>query len=171
MPVGKAAAKTKAKAKAKDATPHKEAHQPAADAVDAKPVAAATARTVVVDDAGSTGAPANAEVISTGIDHATHHDAPPERTEGAAAETTAAAATHGKPHAVLHAKRETVHAGVQAICVASRAATGRHRAGRFFTRDEVTIPLADLTDDQLKAIRADPYLVVTETVIHAPKES
>jgi hypothetical protein len=39
---------------------------------------------------------------------------------------------------------------------------GRWRAGRYFTAEATVIPLADLTDDEMVAIRLDPALTVTE---------
>lgn len=41
---------------------------------------------------------------------------------------------------------------------------GRWRAGRHFGPQPVTIPLTDLTDADIAALRADPALTVTEAV-------
>ncbi|MFN4126923.1 hypothetical protein [Pannonibacter indicus] len=41
---------------------------------------------------------------------------------------------------------------------------GRWRGGRHFGPQPVTIPLADLTGDEIAALRADPALTVEETV-------
>lgn len=38
----------------------------------------------------------------------------------------------------------------------------RYRAGRSFTREEVTLPLSHLDEDQLEALRNDRELVVTD---------
>lgn len=40
-------------------------------------------------------------------------------------------------------------------------AKGRWRAGRHFGPEPVSIPVADLTDDQLLALKGDPELIVS----------
>lgn len=41
------------------------------------------------------------------------------------------------------------------------------RAGLDFTNDVLTIAIADITDEQLEALRAEPMLVVEDTEIEA----
>lgn len=40
---------------------------------------------------------------------------------------------------------------------------GRRRAGRRFTPEPVSIPVADLEDGELEALRNDPLLIVSAT--------
>jgi hypothetical protein len=47
------------------------------------------------------------------------------------------------------------------IIVTSKAATGRRRAGMFFTRDETTILYGDLGEEQITALTRDAHLVVS----------
>lgn len=42
-------------------------------------------------------------------------------------------------------------------------AEGRRRIGRRFGPEPVTIPLDDLSDDEISALRADKRLIVSET--------
>lgn len=46
-----------------------------------------------------------------------------------------------------------------AISIFTRQTQGRWRAGRKFTVDPVTIPLADLSEAEIAALEADPLLV------------
>ena len=46
--------------------------------------------------------------------------------------------------------------------IAAIAAAGFFRAGRFFPKDGVTIPVTDLTEKDLERIRAEPNLRVEE---------
>lgn len=46
-------------------------------------------------------------------------------------------------------------------------AEGRRRAGHHFGADAVDVPLADLTEDQIVALQADPKLLVTITAVPA----
>ncbi len=56
--------------------------------------------------------------------------------------------------------------GAPGIAVTTDAKRGRWRAGREFPRGEtVTIALADLSEEQLDAIRNDPVLTVTAVTI------
>lgn len=48
------------------------------------------------------------------------------------------------------------------IVVKAKSAEGHWRAGRKFTIETTRIPLADLSEDHLAALRGDPELVVTE---------
>lgn len=50
------------------------------------------------------------------------------------------------------------------VVVKAKSDRGRWRASRHFTREETLIPLADLTADQLVALRSDPELVVATRV-------
>jgi hypothetical protein len=56
--------------------------------------------------------------------------------------------------------------GIPALVVSSRSPMGSfRRAGREWTRESITLPLSELTDDQVKALRNEPMLVVSDTVI------
>ena len=46
--------------------------------------------------------------------------------------------------------------------IAAIAAAGFFRAGRFFPKDGVTIPVTDLTETDLERIRAEPNLRIEE---------
>ncbi len=46
-------------------------------------------------------------------------------------------------------------------------ARGRWRAGRFFTPAPAILPLAELAEGQLEALKADPHLAVLEMEIAA----
>lgn len=46
------------------------------------------------------------------------------------------------------------------IVVASKSERGRRRAGLAFTREETVIAVADLTEEQIDALRGDPELIV-----------
>lgn len=50
------------------------------------------------------------------------------------------------------------------VVVKAKSATGRRRAGFQFTRDETVIALAELKDEQLASLRADPELIVATRV-------
>ena len=41
----------------------------------------------------------------------------------------------------------------------------RCRAGRIFSREAQDIPVGELTEDELAALRADPFLYVTESEV------
>ncbi len=56
----------------------------------------------------------------------------------------------------------------KALKIVSRPESFR-RAGYAFTGAATTIPLADLTDDQVAALRAEPQLVVVDTETDDPK--
>ncbi len=75
---------------------------------------------------------------------------PQDEKPGAAAEAAAATA----PKAASKAPPKT------GSIVVRGPAHGRWRADRHFTAKETTINLADLSDEQLKAIEADPVLSV-----------
>lgn len=47
------------------------------------------------------------------------------------------------------------------IVVTSKAERGRRRAGFAFTRDETSIPFADLSEQQIEALTGDAELVVS----------
>lgn len=56
------------------------------------------------------------------------------------------------------------------LVVRAKPERGRWRAGRFFTRGvEAVIPLSELTDDQVTAIKGDRELVVITRVPTGPK--
>lgn len=52
------------------------------------------------------------------------------------------------------------HSSGDVIVVKAKSARGRWRAGRHFTTQETAIPRAELSDEQLAAICADPELIV-----------
>lgn len=54
-----------------------------------------------------------------------------------------------------------------AISVFTRRPLGRWRAGRKFTIEAVTIPLADLSEAELAALESDPLLVCERCDIEA----
>jgi hypothetical protein len=47
----------------------------------------------------------------------------------------------------------------------------RRRAGFTFGPVESVLPLADLTDDQISAIDADPLLIVSDGTVDAPVDA
>lgn len=51
------------------------------------------------------------------------------------------------------------------LVVTTKAKAGRRRAGYAFGREETVIPLAELSDDQIAALDADPLLTV---MVRAP---
>lgn len=53
-------------------------------------------------------------------------------------------------------------AGAEPSLVVIGPRRGRRRAGRQFGPEPVTIPLAELSDDEIAAIKGDPALTVTE---------
>ena len=97
---------------------------------------------------------------------------PPAATPPAAAAPEAAAATAAStPHAdAVRAGDDAAKAdgadramGAGATVTVVGPAKGRWRAGRPFGPVPVAIPAAELTDDELEALRADPELVVSAT--------
>ena len=55
---------------------------------------------------------------------------------------------------------------VKALSVASRV-EGFRRAGRAWSKSEITVALADLTDEQVAQLKAEPLLTVTEIELAA----
>lgn len=67
--------------------------------------------------------------------------------------------TTSKPKAT-RAKTTDPSAGPSLLVHATR--NSRWRAGRQFGRTPVEVPVSDLTEDQVTALRADPVLVINE---------
>lgn len=78
-------------------------------------------------------------------------------TEPTAPEPAADAPAHSAPDAVT--------AEPIPVLIVHGPAHGRWRAGRHFTSEGTTIPLAELSDDEVEAIFADPVLGAVKTHI------
>lgn len=80
-------------------------------------------------------------------------------TEAAVTETEVAeaAVTDEKP-------LEAVEGPITGLWIKSVSEQGRRRAGFQFTREPYGIALSALTEDQIVALKADPMLIVEETV-------
>lgn len=61
-------------------------------------------------------------------------------------------------------KPKTAGPATQGLKIVSRPASF-YRAGRQFTSEPTTIPLSQLTPDQVEALKGEPNLVVTEVDI------
>ena len=59
---------------------------------------------------------------------------------------------------------------VPGLSIASRTASFR-RAGLGFTAEPRLVPLAELTKEQLAALRAESMLIVTDVQIDAPADA
>lgn len=57
-------------------------------------------------------------------------------------------------------KRDQAASSGASIIVSTKAPLGRRRAGCAFSREDTTIPLADLSQEQLDAIKGDDALIV-----------
>lgn len=48
----------------------------------------------------------------------------------------------------------------RALSITAVGLPGRWRAGRYFTADAATVPLGELSDAEIEALRADPHLKI-----------
>lgn len=125
---------------------------------DSKPRAAAQATAqlaanVVEQQGSATGASAGALV----------NDSPREKRQAEAPETFAGA-SEGQFVTLAFPLPVDMPEGAlkeASIVVTAKAATGRRRAGVFFTREETSIPFADLSEEHLAALTGDAELVVS----------
>lgn len=88
-----------------------------------------------------------------------------KRIEEAEAKTKAEAEAKAKAEAEEKAKAEAKAKAAQSEpagghVIVTGPVKGRWRIGKFFTREQTRLELAELSDDQLAALNADPTLAV-----------
>lgn len=67
----------------------------------------------------------------------------------------------------MAAKPKAAGPATKGLKVVSRPAAGFRRAGMHFSAEGTTVPLSDLTQEQVDLLKAEPQLVVVEVDIDA----
>jgi hypothetical protein len=127
-------------------------------------------RPAVADTADAApAAEGNVLAAGAGTEHVPATDATkPEQSAAAAQSGAAAGPTHvDLAAAVSELPDMPAHVRATASLVVKAKADSRRRAGREFGRHETIIPLADLSDDAIRAIEGDPVLI-THVRVTAP---
>lgn len=86
----------------------------------------------------------------------------PETTDAASSPAPVSAATAAEAAAAsVDPKPDAKTAPTADVVTVRGPAKGRWRIGRHFTSDEVSIPVAELTEAQIAALETDPELTLT----------